>query len=103
VAEAIRVLEAAAKELPGNEGDLGYAYARAGRREDAERLAADAGAVGQARILTAVGDNDRAFAALERAISSGPVRIGRDHTWPEFDPLRGDPRLEALRKRVGLP
>jgi len=40
---------------------------------------------------------------LERAIPFGPVRIGRDLTYPAFDPLRGDPRVKALRKKIGLP
>jgi hypothetical protein len=57
----------------------------------------------QALIFAALGDKDRAFEALDRAIPSGPTRIGRDLTWPEFASLRGDPRVRALRKKVGLP
>src|SRR5262249_43826623 len=83
---------------------LGYAYALAGRRDDAEKIAARSQlAIEQATIFVALGDKDRAFEALERAIPMGPVRIGRDLTWPEFAPLRGDPRLKTLRKKVGLP
>jgi tetratricopeptide (TPR) repeat protein len=100
---AIRILEAAFKESAASAGDLGYAYARASRREEAEKLAAVAGPVGQARIFAGLGDKDRAFEALDRAIPSGPVRIGRDLTWPEFALLRGDPRVKVLRKKVGLP
>jgi serine/threonine-protein kinase len=101
--EAVRMVEAAFRENEAYASDLGYAYARAGRREDAERLAALAGPMGQARVFVGLGDNGRVFEALERAIASGPVRIGRDLNRPEFAPLRGDPRLQALRKRVGLP
>jgi hypothetical protein len=43
------------------------------------------------------------FEALERAIPLGPVRLGRDLTYPEFVSLRGDPRIKVLRKKVGLP
>jgi hypothetical protein len=50
-----------------------------------------------------LGDKDRAFEALERAIPFGAVRIGRDLTYPGFAPLRGDPRVKALRKTIGLP
>jgi hypothetical protein len=57
----------------------------------------------QAEIFVALGDKDRAFEALERAIPLGPVRIGRDLTYPGFAPLRGDPQMKALRKKVGLP
>jgi len=107
--EAIRILKAAVtegvkvKEGVKTDSVLAYAYARAGRREEAERLAALAGPIGQARIFAGLGDKDRAFKALDRAISSGSVRIGRDLTWPEFAPLRGDSRLKALRKKIGLP
>jgi hypothetical protein len=31
------------------------------------------------------------------------VRIGRALTFPEFAFVRGDPRVRALRKKVGLP
>ena len=57
----------------------------------------------QAGIFTALGDKDRAFEALERAIPLGPVRLGRNLSYPEFAPLRGDPRVRTLRKKVGLP
>jgi len=33
----------------------------------------------------------------------GPVLLGRDLTYPEFALVRGDPRVKALRKKVGLP
>jgi TolB-like protein/tetratricopeptide (TPR) repeat protein len=104
--EAIPVLEDRFKDNPkkAGTGDLGYAYARAGRREDAERMAANQPLpIEQAKIFVGLGDKDRAFEALNRAIPMGPVRIGRDLQWPEFAPLRGDPRLKALRRRVGLP
>jgi tetratricopeptide (TPR) repeat protein len=83
---------------------LGRAYALTGRREDAERIAAvQRRPIGQAAIFTALGDKDRAFEALDRAIPLGPVRLGRDLSYAEFAPLHGDPRLKALRKKVGLP
>jgi TolB-like protein len=83
---------------------LGYAYALAGRRDDAEKIVAGAPLfIEQATIFVALGDKDRAFEALDRAIAMGPVRIGRDLTRPEFAPLRSDPRLKTLRKKVGLP
>jgi hypothetical protein len=83
---------------------LGYAYALAGRRDDAEKITAWAPLlIEQATIFVALGDKDRAFEALDRAIPMGPVRIGRDLTLPELAPLRGDPRLKGLRQKLGLP
>jgi len=105
-AEAIPNLEARFQgdlSRPGS-GALGRAYALAGRREDAERIATiQWRPIPQAGIFMALGDKDRAFEALERAIPLGPIRLGRAITHPEFAPLRGDPRVKALRKKVGLP
>jgi TolB-like protein len=95
-------LQTARRAIVGEQ--LGYAYALAGRRDDAEKIAAQSQlAIEQATIFVALGDKDRAFEALNRAVPLGPVRIGRDLTWPEFAPLRGDSRLKTLRKKVGLP
>jgi tetratricopeptide (TPR) repeat protein len=104
--EAIPVLEKhSSEDLADPElAQLGVAYALAGRWQDAERIASGQWRpLGQAKIFAALGDKDRAFQALERAIPLGPVRVGRDLTFPEFASLRGDPRLKALRKKVGLP
>jgi serine/threonine-protein kinase len=97
--EAIQVLATA-----GNRGYLGYAYARAGRREDAEKVAADISPnpFNQALVFAGLGDKDRTLNALERMDVLGPVRIGRALTFPEFALVRGDPRINALRKKVGL-
>ena len=86
-------------------GILGCAYARAGRREEAEKLAADRSlnSFNQAQIFACLGDKDRAFEALDRAAGAGPVRMGRLLRFQGYSQLRGDPRVKALRKKVGLP
>jgi tetratricopeptide (TPR) repeat protein len=98
--EAIRILQSAR-----NPGYLGYAYAKAGRREEATKMAqALADRSFQAALIFAgLGDRDRALDALEAMAETGPVRIGRDLTYPEFALLRGLPRLKAFRSRLGLP
>jgi adenylate cyclase len=104
--EAIPILEARLNGQLAAEGSqqLGIAYARAGRREDAERIATiQARPIEQATIFVALGDKDRAFEALNRAIPLGPVRVGRNLYYPEFAALRGDQRLKTLRKQLGLP
>jgi hypothetical protein len=60
-------------------------------------------AYAQALTFAGLGDKERTVDALERMATLGPVRLGRDLTYPEFDLVRGDPRLKALRKNVGLP
>jgi TolB-like protein len=105
-AEAIPSLEAqfSGRLSAAGSGLLARAYALAGRRAEAEKIATiQWRPIDQAGIFTALGDKDRAFEALERAIPLGPVRLGRDLAYPEFAPLRGDPRVKALRKKVGLP
>jgi TolB-like protein/Tfp pilus assembly protein PilF len=109
VAEAIQVLETAFhRGVSGRNpiwGALGCAYARAGRRDEAEKLAAASSLnlFNQSDIFACLGDKDRTFEALDRAVPAGPFRIGRVLNHPEYALLRGDPRLKALRKKVGLP
>jgi len=84
---------------------LGYAYGRAGRREEAERVAAAVApnAFSQALIYAGLGDKDRTLQALDHVAELGPARIGRALNSPEFALLHRDPRVKALRRRVGLP
>jgi tetratricopeptide (TPR) repeat protein len=106
--EAIRMLEDHLNGHllePGAAQSLGLAYARAGRREDAERMAALAPRLAsKAQIFAALGDKDRTFKILDQMIPMGPTRIGRDFlNSPNFTFLHGDPRLKALRKKISLP
>jgi hypothetical protein len=48
-------------------------------------------------------DKDRTIERLERGAGVGPVRIGFTLAMPEFAFVRADPRVKALRKKVGLP
>ena len=94
-------------EGPGRsaEGYLGYAYAVTGRRDEAAALAANNADYPQrqALIYAGLGDNDRAFDALDRLAAVNPRRTGAYLTRPEFARLRQDPRMTALRGRLGLP
>ncbi len=98
--EAIQILAAA--PLPRW---LGYAYGRAGRREEAEKLSAPGRGEFLHRVLVyaGLGDKERTLEALDRMTVLGPLRLGRTLTFPELAFLRGDPRLKALRKKVSLP
>jgi TolB-like protein/Tfp pilus assembly protein PilF len=84
---------------------LGNAYARSGRREEAEELAIDLSPrpLQQALIFAGLGDKERTLEALDRMAVVGPVRMGSILSLPELALLRGDPRVKALRKKVGLP
>jgi tetratricopeptide (TPR) repeat protein len=84
---------------------LGIAYAKAGHRENAERIAAMVPRLAsKAQIYAALRNKDRTFELLNQMAPMGPARIGRDFLLSQnFAFLRGDPRLVTLRKKVGLP
>jgi hypothetical protein len=54
-------------------------------------------------VFAGLGDKERTLEALDRMTVVGPVRMGWILSNPELALLRGDPRLKALRKKVGLP
>jgi TolB-like protein/DNA-binding winged helix-turn-helix (wHTH) protein len=87
------------------EGYLGYAYAVSGRRAEAAALAARNQDFPQrlAMIYAGLGDADRAFDALERLAAVNPRRAGAYLTRPELASIRNDPRMVALRRKLGLP
>jgi hypothetical protein len=107
--EAVDILaaEVARGVLPGApiRGYLAYGYARIGRRDESEKIAAAdrANPFHQVLAFVGLGDKDRAFEALERMVSQGPMRVGVALSCPELEALRGDVRAKALRKEVGLP
>ena len=105
--EAIQILETAFQRgvSPGSEvrGFLGYAYARTGRREAAEKMAIGTNPFNQAVIFAGLGDKERALEAMEGSTAAGPFRVGRALTWPELALIRGEPRMKALREKVDLP
>ncbi len=102
VTEAIAWME---RQGAGAEGYLGYAYAVSGRRADAEALAARNHDFPQrqAMIYAGLGERDHAFEALDRLAAINPRRAGAYLTRPELARLRGDPRMGALRTKLGLP
>ena len=89
----------------GSPGFLGYAYAKVGRRAEAEQVAArypDWPWV-QALVYGGLGDKDRAFEGLERMAAIHDPRVAIYLTYPELALLRGDPRLSEFRRKLGLP
>jgi eukaryotic-like serine/threonine-protein kinase len=87
------------------------ALATLGEREEAEaileRLEKEAAtqyirAESLAMGYAAVGDADRAFACLDRAVADRSAGLVFLHVDPGFAPLRGDPRYAELVRRIGL-
>ncbi len=112
--EAIPVLEKAVSisdRSPGVIGVLVRAYAHAGRRPDALRLLAELKRRRQAGYIPAaafvngylgLGENDEAFAWLERAYQEQSNILQFLKVHPYFDPLRDDSRFKDLLRHVGL-
>ena len=88
-----------------NEGFLGFALARTGRREEAEKLlsAHPDRQNQQVLIYAGLGDKDRVFEALDRMLAAKDERVRTYLTYPELSLIRGDPRLKTFRKKAGLP
>ncbi len=91
---------------------VGYVYGILGRRPEALKALADLETLSKkeyvtayavALVHTALGDKDKAFAWLDKAVEERThwlVWIRRDRRWK---PLYGDPRFEEIVRRVGLP
>lgn len=89
---------------PQSRGFLGFAYARSGRRDEAERMAAATTFPNeQALIYAGLGDKDRTFEALTRMTALGAQRVGLYLNYPELALLHDDSRLNEFRKSLGLP
>jgi tetratricopeptide (TPR) repeat protein len=109
--EALRLYEQAQK--PGQLPYYGYAItlARMGRAKEARDVLTEYTAYARehyvnpivvAYIQANLGENDRAFESIERAVAERTAFVLAIPIMPEFDPIRSDPRYEALIKRIGL-
>jgi eukaryotic-like serine/threonine-protein kinase len=110
--DAIRELDHARTLSPStlrNLGVLGDAYGRAGRRDDALEIAASLDIrsrsqyvlpIYDALVYMGIGNRARAFAFLDKAYLDRSEWMKGLNVEPEFDPLRSDPRFQALLRRV---
>ena len=90
-------------------GNLGAAYALSGRTTDAWRLVESLeehfastrnGAGELAQVYVGLGEFDRAFEWLSRAVDDGGVRTLK--VAAVWDPIRSDPRFEELLRKSGF-
>ena len=88
----------------GSEAFLGYAYAKLGRRADAEQIVErypDFPWI-EAIVSGGLGDKDRAIEGLEKMVAASDPRAGTYLSMPELAVLRGDPRIAKIRGELGL-
>jgi TolB-like protein/DNA-binding winged helix-turn-helix (wHTH) protein/Flp pilus assembly protein TadD len=90
--------------------DLAYAYAAAGRKNEARKMLSELEqqeAKGESLelypIYFALSEKERGFAWLEKAYKKKSESLLYLRCWPEFDGLRKDPRFADLVRRVGIP
>ena len=93
---------------PADWTTLGEIYARTGRIREArsymklltqERPLTGPSRVALARVQMALGDRDAALKTLERAVRDGIFIIPHQPYW---DPIRSEPRFQALMRATGL-
>jgi serine/threonine-protein kinase len=109
---AVRLLEEGNNPpAPGSLSNLGRAYARVGRIDDARAQVAAAEAMGAqgygvsydlALLHLALGDKPRSLAALEGAVDDDSQAVGYINVEPALDPIRDEPVVRAVARRIGL-
>jgi TolB-like protein/Flp pilus assembly protein TadD len=96
---------------PGYLAALGHVHAVSGRRAEAGRILADLERMSSERTVAhedlaflhaGLGILDRTFELLDRACEERSGWLVDLKVDPSFDALRGDPRFEAILRRIGL-
>ena len=92
--------------------DAGIAYAKAGRPDKAEEMIRKFREIAKtkyvptcriASIYAALGDKDKAFEELQKALEVRDWELFRMGPDPYFSSLRDDPRFKEMLKRINLP
>jgi TolB-like protein len=94
---------------PFSHAMLGQAYARQGKTDEAQKVLAGLRVQAKSQyvspyafavVLTALGERAHAIDELERGYDDTGFYISLIKVDPLFDPLRGDPRFEALLQKI---
>jgi tetratricopeptide (TPR) repeat protein len=92
-------------------GQMGYCYARSGRREEALREigilntrseSSYVSPVSFAAVYSGLGEEDEALRYLDRAVETRDTSLHLRLLSTEFDNLRDYPRFQELRSQIGL-
>jgi eukaryotic-like serine/threonine-protein kinase len=106
-----RVRQILGADNPYGAGDLGYVYAKAGKRNEAIDILnhllefsrkGSALSVQIAYVYAGLGDKEQAFAWLEKGYHERNAQLGYLKIDPIWNSLRSDSRYTALLKRMGL-
>jgi serine/threonine protein kinase/Tfp pilus assembly protein PilF len=97
--------------LPQHLGALGYGYGKSGQTDKAHKILEElelksrhgyVAASDISKIYAGLGDNDRAFAILEKTYTNREPWIFGLKVDPGFDTIRDDPRFSHLLRRIGV-
>jgi tetratricopeptide (TPR) repeat protein len=112
--EAIRECRAAmalSRDDPDRAVCLGRAFAAAGQREESRKVLQDMQGEGRQNhtppyflgvLYAAIGENDKAFASLEKGCRERDPYLAWLKVSPAVDPLRSDPRFQGLLDQLGF-
>ena len=112
--EAVQAIEAAKQSFGRNPlvlGILGFIYAYMGRTTETQRLLEELNVLKQksyvpgtpfAMIYLSLGEIDKAFDWIEKAVEERHLNILSIFPLPVFDPLRSHPRYKALLRKMNL-
>jgi TolB-like protein/DNA-binding winged helix-turn-helix (wHTH) protein/Tfp pilus assembly protein PilF len=99
------------KKVNAEGGQLAYAYALAGERDQAQKMLNDLKELSKqqyvspfdfALIYKGLGDKGQAFEWLNKTFDENPYRLSMIKVNPRFDSLRSDPRFDELLRRMKL-
>jgi TolB-like protein/Tfp pilus assembly protein PilF len=92
-------------------GQLGYAYAMLGQKDEAEKILHGLEERSKEEYIrsttlwilhSALGDIDRSFECLEKATEERDPSLPLMNVLPEYDIVRSDPRFKAFLKKMNL-
>lgn len=101
-----------APATPFGLADLAHVYAISGHKAEARKIMDELNGIAKQRyvsslyaaiIYTGLGEKEKAFQSLQKALEEHSVGLSTLKMDPRFDPLRSDPRFAELLRGMNLP